>query len=126
MRSINMHDYESEIIKSEKPVVLDFYADWCGPCRMVAPVMEELSKTYGEDVIVAKVDVDVQRALAGMFDVMSIPTVALIKDGKVMDKSVGAKPISYYKSMIDKVLLIFSDVQALTVRRAVVGSLIVP
>jgi len=99
-----MHEYENELVKSDKLVLLDLYADWCGPCQMVGPVMEELSKTYGQDVIVAKVDVDVQRALAGMFDVMSIPTVALIKDGKVVEKTVGARPISYYKSMVDKVL----------------------
>jgi thioredoxin 1 len=104
MRSINMHEYENELVKSDKPVLLDFYADWCGPCQMVGPVMEELSKTYEKDIIVAKVDVDVQRELAGMFDVMSIPTVALVKDGKVVEKTVGAKPISHYKSIIDKVI----------------------
>lgn len=104
MRNINMTEYETEIINSSKPVLIDFYADWCGPCRMVSPVMEQISEKYDGKVDVVKVDVDVQKALASHFDVMSIPTVILMKSGKVIEKSVGAKPITFYQSMIDKVI----------------------
>lgn len=104
MRNINMTEYETEIINSSKPVLIDFYADWCGPCRMVSPVMEQISEKYDGKVDVVKVDVDVQKALASHFDVMSIPTVILMKSGKVIERSVGAKPITFYQSMIDKVI----------------------
>lgn len=104
MREINMFEYESELATSDKPVLLDFYANWCSPCKKISPLMDELSQSYGDDVIIAKVDVDVQRALAGTFDVMSIPTVLLLKKGQVLERVVGAKPISRYKAIIDNTL----------------------
>ena len=102
MRNINMYDYESELVKSDKPVMMDFYADWCGPCKMISPVMEQLDKKFGDDLTVVKVDVDKQKALANEFDVMSIPTVILMKDGAVVDKSIGARPLAYYESLVSK------------------------
>jgi thioredoxin 1 len=104
MRSINMFDYESELAKSDQLVVLDFYADWCAPCSMIAPMMTQLGIAYEGQVEFAKVDVDVQRALAGAFDVLSIPTVVLVKNGQEVDRVVGAKPILHYQSMIEKAI----------------------
>lgn len=101
MRNINMKDYESEFEKSSKPTLIDFYASWCGPCKMVSPIMEQLDQKYDGKVDVVKVDVDSQKELAFKFDVMSIPTVVLMKDGKVLERSVGARPVTYYESIID-------------------------
>lgn len=88
---INKENFTSEVIDSEKPVILDFYADWCGPCRMVGPIISEIANERN-DIKVGKVNVDEQPALAAQFGVMSIPMLVIIKDGKVVNSSVGAKP----------------------------------
>lgn len=88
---INNENFTSEVIDSEKPVILDFYADWCGPCRMVGPIISEIANERN-DIKVGKVNVDEQSALAAQFGVMSIPMLVVIKDGKVVNSSVGAKP----------------------------------
>lgn len=80
-----------QLLASEKPVLLDFYADWCGPCRMVAPIIEEIANER-DDVIVGKVNVDEQGALAQAYDVMSIPTLIVLKGGKVTNQATGARP----------------------------------
>ena len=77
--------------KSEKPVLIDFYADWCGPCRMVSPIVDEIAEEYDE-YLVAKVNVDKEGELAGEFGVFSIPTLVVLKDGKVVNKVSGARP----------------------------------
>lgn len=80
-----------QLLASDKPVLLDFYADWCGPCRMVAPIVEEIANER-DDIIVGKVNVDEQGALAQAYDVMSIPTLIVLKDGKVANQATGARP----------------------------------
>ena len=87
---ISKENFESEVRQSEKPVVLDFYADWCGPCRMVGPVVSEIAAERN-DITVGKVNVDEQPELAAQFGVMSIPMLAVIKDGAVVRSSVGAQ-----------------------------------
>lgn len=80
-----------QLLKADKPVLLDFYADWCGPCRMVAPIVEEIANER-DDIIVGKVNADEQGELAQAYDVMSIPTLIVLKDGKVANQATGARP----------------------------------
>lgn len=87
--NVNKTVFDNEVLKSTKPVLLDFYADWCGPCHMMAPVFRELSDERG-DVLFGKVNVDECPELARRFGVVSIPTIVLMKDGKVVKQAVGA------------------------------------
>lgn len=88
--TITTDNFEKEIMESERTVLLDFFATWCGPCRMVGPVLEEIAEER-KDILVGKIDVDAQSALAAQFSVTSIPTLVIIKDGKITNKAVGAR-----------------------------------
>lgn len=79
----------SEIINSQTPTLVDFYADWCGPCKFMAPVLQEVKKELGEDVVIVKIDVDKNQALAAKFNVRSIPTLMLFKGGKIIWREAG-------------------------------------
>ncbi len=96
---INKENYENEVVKSSIPVLLDFYADWCSPCRMVSPIVDEIAKEHPE-IKVGKVNVDEQSELASDFGVMSIPALFVIKDGKVVNQSVGALPKQQILDMV--------------------------
>lgn len=104
MIHINDINFEEKVIKSKIPVLVDFFADWCGPCKLAAPVLEELSKDYAGKVEIAKLDVDESNKTAGSFGVMSIPTVIMFKDGKEVERKVGFGGRSPYEEMIKKVL----------------------
>jgi thioredoxin 1 len=88
--TITKDNFENEVMKSEKPVLLDFWASWCGPCRMVSPIVDEVANEVA-NAKVGKVNVDEQPELAGTFKVMSIPTLVVIKDGKVVNSAVGVR-----------------------------------
>ncbi len=82
-------NFENDVLKADKPVLVDFWATWCGPCRMIAPTVEELAEEYADRAVVGKVDVDENPELAKTYGVMSIPTLILFKDGKVVNQNVG-------------------------------------
>ena len=88
---VTKENFDDEVMQADKPVFIDFWASWCGPCKMVSPVVDQLSEEVS-DVKFAKVNVDEQPELARQFQVMSIPTMVLIKEGKVVDTTIGAQP----------------------------------
>ncbi|MBE6711126.1 MAG: thioredoxin [Clostridia bacterium] len=88
---ITKENYETEVLKSDKPVLLDFWAPWCGPCRMLSPIVDEISEERG-DIKVGKINVDEQEALAAQFGVMSIPMLVVMDKGEITNTSVGYKP----------------------------------
>lgn len=97
-------NFEEVVMNSDKPVVVDFWAEWCGPCRMIGPVIEEMSGEYEGRALIGKVDVDQNPGVSAKFGVRNIPTVLFIKGGEVVDKSVGAVPKGQLTDKLDAIL----------------------
>ncbi len=92
MLNVTDDSFENEVLKSDKPVMVDFWATWCAPCRMIAPVVEELSKEFDGKAKIVKLDVDANPAVASKYGIMSIPSLLFFKNGQVVDKVIGAVP----------------------------------
>ena len=104
MKNITSHDFAEEVLLSELPVVVDFWAEWCGPCRMVAPILEELSVENTERFKVVKVNSDDNSGLTAHYSIRSIPTILIIKGGEVVKTIIGAKPKAALLKEIEEVL----------------------
>ena len=96
---VNKDNFQEVVLNSDKPVLVDFWASWCGPCRMVAPVLEEIANERS-DVKVCKINVDEEPELAGRYNVMSSPTLLVVKEGQVVNQAVGARPKSQILSLL--------------------------
>jgi thioredoxin 1 len=101
---VNDVNFEEVVVRSDKPAVVDFWAEWCGPCRMIAPIIEELSKEYDGKIIVAKCDVDNSPGIAARYGIRNIPTVLFFKNGIIADKQVGAVPKANFVNKINALL----------------------
>ncbi|MCU4176995.1 thioredoxin [Carboxylicivirga sp. N1Y90] len=94
-------NFEEVVLKSDKPVLVDFWAEWCGPCRMVTPIVKELAEEYGATAVVTKMDVDSNPGTSVKFGIRNIPTILFFKNGEVVDKQVGAVPKTILASKLD-------------------------
>ncbi|NLJ43704.1 MAG: thioredoxin [Bacteroidales bacterium] len=101
---VNDTNFEEIVIKADKPVMVDFWAEWCGPCRMIAPYVEEISREYAGQAIVAKCDVDNSPGVAAKFGIRNIPTVLFFKNGVVADKQIGAVPKVNFVNKLTRLL----------------------
>jgi thioredoxin 1 len=97
-------DFEKEVIQSDVPVLVDFWAPWCGPCKIVGPVLEELAKEYEGQAKIVKIDVDNNKQIAGTLGVQSIPTIVLYKNGEVVEKIIGARSKADFAKLLDSAL----------------------
>ena len=104
VKAVTKETWDKEVLQANDLVMVDFWAAWCGPCRMVSPIIDELAKEYAGKVKVVKLNTDENPEIAGRYQIMGIPTIMFFKDGKVVDKLVGALPKSQYKEKIESLL----------------------
>jgi thioredoxin 1 len=101
---ITSANFEETVLKSDKPVLVDFWAEWCGPCRMVGPIVDELHADYDGKAVIGKVNVDDQQEIAAQYGIRNIPTILFFKDGEIVDKNVGVAPKADLAKKIDALL----------------------
>ncbi|MDO8299997.1 thioredoxin TrxA [Lacisediminimonas sp.] len=101
IKHISDASFDSDVLKSDKPVLVDFWAEWCGPCKMIAPILEEIAKEYDGKLLIAKMDVDANQAVPAQFGIRGIPTLILFKNGEVAAQKVGAMGKAQLASFID-------------------------
>jgi len=102
--TLNDENFENEVLNSETPVLVDFWAEWCGPCRALAPVIEEIAEEYGDKLKVGKLNVDENPGAPSAYEIRSIPTLIVFKDGFVVDRVVGALPKNHIVDLVDTAL----------------------
>lgn len=102
---VTKENFKEVVLESSLPVLVDFYAEWCGPCKMLGPTLELLAEKYGDSIIVSKLNVDSNEDITSEYSVITIPTILIFKDGKVIDRFKGVGSINTYKSVLDKVLV---------------------
>jgi len=101
---VNDQSFESEVVQADKPAVVDFWAEWCAPCRQIAPIIQQIAEEHGDRIKVVKVDVDTNPGTAGKYGVRSIPTVLGFRNGQVVEQLVGARPRPDFEAMVEKLL----------------------
>ena len=104
VQEVTDHTFEAEVLQSDKPVVIDFWAEWCAPCRQIAPIIADLASEYGDRVKVVKMDIDSNPATPGSYGVRAIPTILAIKNGQVVEQVTGARPKADFQKMVDGLL----------------------
>jgi thioredoxin 1 len=102
--TVTRSNFDAEVVKSTVPVVADFWAEWCGPCKMIAPLLKQLARDYKDKIKIAKIDVDAEGELAQQFNIVSIPTILLFNKGQVVKQQIGAVPRQALEKMIKDVL----------------------
>lgn len=103
-QTITLSNFDELVLKSDKPVLLDFWASWCGPCKMIAPTIDRLAETFEGRAVIGKVNVDEEQVLAEQFKVMSIPSIFIVKNSEVVERVVGARPESELVKLLEKYL----------------------
>ncbi len=101
-RKFTTENFDKEVLGADKPVLVDFYADWCGPCKMMAPAIEQLAEEMGNTAIVGKLNVDENEEIAMRYQVMSIPTLLIFKDGQIVNKAVGVQKKEIVRKMLEE------------------------